>query len=307
MYDQKHHSLGSFLSICRFSWGTKFDLVEKCFNLVRLFRIKVFPWFSSFAIDSNPDFIKEINKVKQNLLIAKRPIMYEIFPYDEKLSQLSSAETFLVTFFVGLFVGILLEFSVSFWINLQEIWFFPVVYFVRVLLFSTWLLFIFLISLTLAYIRFLLSEYHLKNTFYLITRLEIYFINKSWNWFNRIVTPVNVALFTIKEGVWEPTFEKSEVYDYCGIDAAIVSVYVTQKGYVESYKRRKYQLLKEQDSNITLSHIKLNKFPNDLGREAAPFYIYVVRDYINLTRRLRSWKTSSTKPKDNQSTKKSSG
>lgn len=295
MYDQKHHSLGPFLSICQFFFRTKFDLVEKCFNLVRLLCIKFFPWFSSFSIDSNPDFIKEINKVKQNLLIDNRQIMYEIFPYDEKLSQLSSAETFLMTFLVGLFVGILLEFSVSFRINLQEIWFFPVIYFVRAL----WLLLIFLISLTLAYIRFLLSEYHLKNTFYLITRLEIYFINKSWNWFDRIVTPVNVDLFTIKEEVWEPTCDKPEVYDYCGMDAAIVTIYVTQRGYVESYKRREYQLLKEQDSNITLSHIKLNKFPNDLGREAAPFYIYVVRDYINLTRRLRSWKTSSTKPKDN--------
>jgi hypothetical protein len=291
MYEKRHHFLNK--SLTPFFACFKFELVERCFNFVKS-RLKVLP---SFTINSHPDFVNEVKKIKQHLLTANVEIVYEILPYDKRLSKLSSVETFLTTLFVGLFIGFLLGFGSSLIkpINFQPIWFLPLHLVVRLLLFTTWLVLIFSISLLLAYIRFLFREYFLKNTCYLITRNEIYYIDRPWDWLRTDIVPINVKIFDIRE-VWQPTYEKSDLYDYCGIDAAIVKVYITQTDYVNNFKAIKYEENKDRDSYFTFSHVKLNKFPNDLGREAAPLYIYLATDYNKLTQMLRIWSDNKRSP-----------
>lgn len=262
-----------------------FNKVENCFEIIVFLFSKIMPWIQFLKAESHPDFIQEFNQIKQ--ICKGSGVIYEIYPYNQKLNKLAAIETFLIGFFWGICIGIFASFSI-YLITLKSLWFFVVIASIT-LTFLVSVIVSFIVCGIFAHTRFSFLEYLSKNTCYLITKTKVYHIFRSWDYFGKVIEVPEVQIFEIK-GLWQPSFRIPESYKYCKTNAAIVKFYINDVNYIEKIKQLENLAIQGHNNYQNRSFpFKIQKFPNDFGCETAPFYIYLVESYVEVSDSLNNW------------------
>jgi hypothetical protein len=255
-----------------------FSTLEYCFEKLISLSKKLIPWLTFEQINAHPELIEQINIIKEQC--KGSGVRYEIYPYNQKLNKLSAIESFTIVFFLGIIFTLVVSSVVPHLISnnfLSSI--------IVVCTFIICILTAFTFAMYSASIRFALQEYRSKNYCYLITPSRIYHISREWDFFGKKITTVDTQCFSIK-GVWHPSSRIPESYKYCKIKAAIVKIYVDEVDYVEEIKSLERLAIK--NPNFQYQSV-IQRFPNDFGRETAPFYMYLVESYDEVRDNLRTW------------------
>jgi hypothetical protein len=258
-----------------------FDILESRFDHLVYVSTKLIPGLKFTQINPHPDFIAEVNITKEQC--KGSGIRYEIYPYNQKLNKLSAIESFIVVFFLGIIISLGIA-SVVY--HSVANGFLPII--IAVGTFSLSCLITFILSMFSASVSFAFQEYLCKNNCYLITANRIYHIFRRSDILDilgkKIITP-ETRCFSIK-GVWHPSSRVPESYKYCNIKAGIVKFYVDDPDYVTEIQSQEIAATKNRNGQY---QSLIQKFPNNLGRETAPFYMYLVESYTEVRDNLRTW------------------
>jgi hypothetical protein len=103
-------------------------------------------------------------------------------------------------------------------------------------------------------------------------------------WCKKVIPP-QTRDFSIR-GLWHPSSRIPESYKYCNITAGIVKFYGHDPDYVREIISKEFRGSKDRNGNYPSL---IQKFPNDFGKETAPFYMYLVESYTEVRDNLRTW------------------